>query len=103
MRLPETPQVPVLCWRRTILLVNLLLDVEVDTRDDHVGDDIKGADTGQDSRVIEGDFLGYLHKTPTRQLGDDRWALGDIYSIQDEDEVGTAQTFSKRAIARGQA
>jgi hypothetical protein len=54
--------------QRTILLVDLLLDVEVDAGDDDVGDDVERAHAVQDIRVIKWDLLGDLHKPPMSAL-----------------------------------
>lgn len=50
--------------QRTILLVYLCLDVEVDARDDDVGDNVESAHAVQDIWVIERYPLGDLHETP---------------------------------------
>lgn len=50
--------------QRTILLVDLHLNVEVDGGDDDVGDNVQGAHASQYVRVIEWDLLGDLHETP---------------------------------------
>jgi hypothetical protein len=47
--------------RLTLLLVNLRLDVEVDTDDDQVRDDVHSSDAVEDEWVFEVDSLGYLH------------------------------------------
>lgn len=63
---------PGLFFPRTILLVDLRLHVEVDTRDDQVGDDVERAHAVEDSRIVE------------------RYLLGDLHKSQDDDQVGTA-------------
>lgn len=78
-------------WRqRTIFLVDLLLHVEVDARDDDVGDDVESAHAVQDIRVVERYLLGDLHKPPTCPLVSrgDGWADG---SLQDDDQVRTTR------------
>lgn len=69
--------------RRTILLVDLGLYVEVDTRNDQVGNNVEGANAVQNIRVIERDLLGYLHKTPACKLETARFGLsiGDTYKM----------------------
>jgi hypothetical protein len=46
---------------RTLLLVDLHLDVEVDAGDEQVADDVESAHAVEDGRVIEGDLLADLH------------------------------------------
>lgn len=46
---------------RTLLLVDLELDVEVDAGDEHVADDVESAHGVKDGRVLEGDLLADLH------------------------------------------
>ena len=57
----------------TLFLVNLLLEVKVDTEDDDVGDDVQDSHTHKDTGVIEGNFLGYLHHS------------------EDDDQIGAVQ------------
>jgi hypothetical protein len=57
---------------RTILLVDLCLDVEVDARDDQVANNVQRAHAVEDIGVIEGNLLGDLHEP------------------QDDDQVGAA-------------
>lgn len=47
--------------RHTLLLINLHLDIKVDTSDDNVADHVKCADHVQGVWVVEWDFLGDLH------------------------------------------
>jgi hypothetical protein len=62
-------EVQLLCSvRRTILLVDLCLDVEVDTGNDQVGDNIERAHAVEDVLVIERDLLGDLHEPSVRML-----------------------------------
>jgi hypothetical protein len=46
---------------RTLLLVDLELDVEVDASDEHIADDVESAYSVKDGRVVEGDLLADLH------------------------------------------
>ena len=46
---------------RTLLLVDLQLDVEVDAGDEHVADDVESAHSVKDGRVVEGNLLADLH------------------------------------------
>ena len=57
------------CVSRTVLFVDLSLDIEVDAQDDHVGEDVKGAHAIENVWVIEGDLLGDLHK-PSEEISD---------------------------------
>lgn len=43
--------------RRTILLVDLRLDIKVYASDDDIGDDVEGTNAIEDIRIIEGDLL----------------------------------------------
>jgi len=51
----------VIACPRTLLLVDLQLDVEVDAGDEHVADDVESAHGVKDGRVVEGDLLADLH------------------------------------------
>lgn len=53
----------------TILLVDLGLYIEIDASDYHVGKDVESAHAVEDSRVVEGNLLGDLHKTTVEELG----------------------------------
>jgi hypothetical protein len=77
------------CQERTILLVDLLLDIEVDARNDQIGDDIERAHAVEDIWVIERNLLGDLHEPPTRRLVPQTIVEGILGGIQDDDEVGT--------------
>ena len=55
----------------TLLLVDLLLNVEIDCNNDQVGDNIKSSHAHQDLGIFKGNLLGDLHRP------------------QDDDEVGT--------------
>jgi hypothetical protein len=46
---------------RTLLLVDLHLDIEVDAGDEQVANDVEGAHAVEDHRVVEGDLLANLH------------------------------------------
>jgi hypothetical protein len=61
----------------TLLLVDLELDVEVDTGDDEVAGDVNGANNVEHVLIFEGDLLGDLHHT------------------KDDHEVGAGQEISK--------
>lgn len=63
------------CWTTcrgvhglTILLVDLLLDIEVDASDDDVGDYVERAHAVQHIRVIKRNLLRDLHKSPRRRI-----------------------------------
>jgi hypothetical protein len=79
------------CRARTILLVDLLLDVEVDARDDQVGDNVEGANGIQDIWVIERDLLGDLHKPPRQTLVHEYDSRTSTRGLQDDDKVGTTR------------
>lgn len=46
---------------RTVFLGNLLAGQEVKREDNDVGEDVAGADTVEDERIIKGNLLGDLH------------------------------------------
>ena len=71
------------CCKRTILLVDLGLDVEVDAGNDDVGYDVEGAHAVEHIRVIEWDLFRDLHKP------------------QDDDQVGTIRRSSKLSFCAG--
>jgi hypothetical protein len=77
----------------TILLVDLLLDVEVDTGDDYVGDDVERAHAVQDIRVIERNLLGDLHKPPTWRISHRCCWTRALRGLQDDNKVGTARYY----------
>jgi hypothetical protein len=82
--------------RRTILLVDLRLHVEVDTGDDQVGDDVEGAHGVQHVRVIEGYLLGDLHEPPVLRLVAATVGSRGRCGIQDNDQVGSVLLISSR-------
>lgn len=47
--------------RHTILFVDLGLSVQVETQDDHVGQDVHATNKKEDIRVLKGNLLGQLH------------------------------------------
>lgn len=49
------------CGRRTLLLVDLDLGVQVDGSDDQVAGNVEGANDVEGVGVIEGNSLGHLH------------------------------------------
>lgn len=49
--------------RRTLLLVDLELDVKIESSDDDVAANVDGADEVEHVLVFEGDLLGDLHHT----------------------------------------
>ena len=70
-----------LLLRRTILLVDLRLHVEVDARDDDVGHNVQCAHAVEHIGVIKWDLFRDLHKSPA-------WALeiGPVYMCATAEE-----------------
>ena len=74
--------------QRTVLLVDLSLDVEVDAGDDDIGEDVERAHAVENIGVVKGHSLGDLHESPTiRSAYGPQRDRSESGSVQDNDEV----------------
>jgi hypothetical protein len=60
---------------QTVLLLDNLSAVHVQSKDDQVGEDVESSDTVEPVRVIEGDLLRYLHHPQ------DHGEVGSVFRI----------------------
>lgn len=73
--------------RRTLLLVDLHLNVIVDTHDDQVAEDVQPADSVENIGIFERHLLGHLHHTQDDHYVGSRGNMSSQYRYQLEERA----------------